>query len=188
MRSRYLEEKELADLEEAAGSEWLPLAVALCTGLRVGDVLKIRPEDLTPEGVRYVAEKTGKEGFAQLPPSLLRQLRENAGEGWCFPSPRAAGKHLTRQAAWQRIKRAAARVGIDPAGVSPHALRKCFAVERLRAEGLGAVQRALQHDRPGTTELYALSDWLTGANADKPLLRRDIPILATKIAELLERG
>ena len=136
----------------------------------------------------YTAEKTGKQGFAPLPPEMLVTLRKNARYGWCFPSPKVQGKHLTRQAAWQRMKRAAKRAGVALGGVSPHALRKSFAVERMHTGGLQAVQEALQHDKAGVTEIYAFSDWLTGENANKPLLRRDLQAIATKIAELLKMG
>ena len=188
MQSKYLEAREIAALRREAGAEWLPLEVAFLTGLRIGDVLKIRPCDLTPQGVVYTAEKTGKRGFAPLPPTVLAALHKNARGGWCFPSPKAKWKHLTRQAAWQRIKRAALRAGVEPRGVSPHALRKSFAVERMHTVGLQAVQAALQHDSAGVTEIYALSDWLTGENANKPLLRRDLQAIATKIAEILKGG
>ncbi len=185
MKSRFLDDREITALRRAAADEWLPFEVALRTGLRIGDVLKIRTADLARDGVRYTAEKTGKRGFAALPPETLRALRKNARGGWCFPSPRKAGRHLTRQAAWQRMKRAAAAAGIDAQGVSPHAFRKSFAVERMHAGGLQAVQAALQHDHAGVTEIYALADWLTGENASKPLRRGDLMLIATKIADLL---
>lgn len=186
MQARYLTAAELQGLEKALGAAWLPLKVARLTGMRIGDVLKIREEDLTPQGVVFEAEKTGKRGFAALPPEVLRALQRQSRWGWCFPSPKARGKHLTRQAAWQRLKRGAKLARVDLAGASPHALRKSYAVELLREQGLGAVQRALQHERADVTELYALADWSTGENADKPLLRRDLLRIATKIAELLK--
>lgn len=184
MKSKFLDSRELTALR-AASDDWLLFEVALRTGLRIGDVLKIRPRDLARDGVRYTAEKTGKKGFAPLPPQLLRALRDNARGGWCFPSPKKEGEHLTRQAAWQRMKRAASAAGVSLEGVSPHALRKSFAVKRMHEGGLRAVQAALQHEHSGVTEIYALSDWLTGENADKPLCRRDLMMIATKIAELL---
>lgn len=184
MKSKYLGKNEIAAIRQAS-DDWLPFEVALLTGLRIGDVLKIRPRDLARDGVRYTAEKTGKNGFAPLPPEVLRTLRKNASGGWCFPSPKKAGAHLTRQAAWYRMKRAATAAGIETEGVSPHALRKCFAVEKMHDGGLHAVQTALQHESVGVTEIYALADWLTGENADKPLLRRDLMMIATKIAEML---
>lgn len=185
MKSKFLDGRELSALRAAAPDEWLPFEVALRTGLRIGDVLKIRVRDLARDGVRYVAEKTGKRGFAALPPELLHALRKNARGGWCFPSPKKEGSHLTRQAAWQRMKRAAFKAGVGAEGVSPHALRKSFAVDRMHTGGLHAVQEALQHEQPGVTEIYALADWLTGENAEKPLRRGDLLLIATKIAELL---
>ena len=189
MRSRYLDELELSALRhEIPLSEWMPLRVALESGMRVGDVVKIRTRDLDENGVHYTAQKTGKRGYAWLGGELVDALRKQARYGWCFPSPTAKGKHLTRQAVWQRIKRAADRAGIGADGVSPHSLRKSFAVMLMDSKGLDAVQTALQHDRKDVTELYALSDWLTGKNSEKPLLRGDLAILASKIAELLRRG
>lgn len=186
MRSRFLDEIEIKALRaELTPAEWLPLGVALQTGLRVGDVVKIRTRDLAEDGVRYTAQKTGKRGFARLDAETVSQLRKQARYGWCFPSPQAKGKHLTRQAVWYRIKRAAKRACIGAEGVSPHALRKSFAVLLMESSGLDAVQKALQHDRRDVTEMYALSDWLSGENADAPLLRRDLIAIATKIADLL---
>lgn len=186
MQSRFLDEFELLAIKnELSKEEWLPLFVSLKTGMRVGDVVKIRVRDLRENGVRYVAQKTGKVGFAELPRDTLDELRARARYSWCFPSPTNKKAHLTRQAVWYRIKRAAARAGVSVDGVSPHALRKSFAVFMFGEKGLHATKEALQHDRASVTAIYAYSDWLTGANADQPLKRGDLPIIATKIAELI---
>ncbi|MBQ5853420.1 MAG: tyrosine-type recombinase/integrase [Rikenellaceae bacterium] len=186
MQSRFLEDFEIIAISrELTREEWLPLFVSLKTGLRVGDVVKIRVRDLRDNGVRYVAEKTGKVGFAELPRDTLQQLREQARHGWCFPSPFNKKTHLTRQAVWYRIKRAALRAGVSVEGVSPHALRKSFAVFMFGEKGLRATMDALQHDHANTTALYAHADWLTGENAKRPLCRGDLPVIASKIAELI---
>lgn len=186
MKSRFLDDFEIVAISrELTEDEWLPLFVSLKTGMRVGDVVKIRVRDLRENGVRYVAEKTSKVGFAELPTETLATLRKRARGGWCFPSPTNKKAHLTRQAVWYRIKRAALRAGVSVEGVSPHALRKSFAVFMFGEKGLHATMDALQHDRANTTALYAYSDWLTGKNAEKPLVRGDLPMLASKIAELI---
>lgn len=187
MKSRFLTSEELRRLESVAvRDEWLPLRVAVVTGLRIGDVLKLRPSDFCFRGVRYRAQKTGKEGHANLDDDLILALyRSSRGTRWCFPSPRNPKEHLTRQAAWARIKRAAKRAGVNPVGVSPHSLRKVFAVDLLRKTNLGEVQKALQHDRIDTTELYALADWATGENAALPLTRQDLPLIVGQILALL---
>lgn len=186
MRTRYLTPDEVKKLAKAAkGEEWLPLAVAVSTGLRIGDVLKIRPSDFVRHGVRYRAQKTGKLGHAPLTDELILALyHSSAGSRWCFPSPKDRRQHLTRQAAWARMKRACKRAGVDPSGVSPHSLRKVFAVELLRKTNLAEVQKALQHDRIDTTELYALADWATGDNAALPLTRGDLPRIVGQILSL----
>lgn len=186
MKTRYLTPDEVRRLAAASSAEeWLPLRVAVETGLRIGDVLKIRAGDFVRGGVRYRAQKTGKLGRAALSDELVLALyRSSRGTRWCFPSPRDSRRHLTRQACWARMKRAAKRAGVDPLGVSPHSLRKVFAVELLRRSNLGEVQRALQHDRLDTTELYALADWATGSNAELPLTRGDLPRIVGQILAL----
>ena len=186
MRARYLTPDELERLRKSArGGEWLPLAVAVSTGLRIGDVLKIRPGDFTSRGIRYRAEKTGKCGYAPISDDLRRLLyRSSRGTRWIFPSPKDSRRHLTRQAAWSRMKRACKRAGVDPVGVSPHALRKVFAVELLRKTNIAEVQKALQHDRIDTTELYALADWATGGNAALPLTRGDLPRIVGQVLSI----
>ena len=85
--------------------EWLPLWVTFETGLRVGDVVKLKPKDLQKDGLHYTAEKTGKKGIAVISQKLRKTLSTRKGK-YISPSFKSADKHLTRQAVWQRIKRA----------------------------------------------------------------------------------
>ena len=111
MKTRYLTPDEVRRLAAASSAEeWLPLRVAVETGLRIGDVLKIRAGDFVRGGVRYRAQKTGKQGRAALSDELVLALyRSSRGTRWCFPSPRDSRRHLTRQACWARMKQAARR-------------------------------------------------------------------------------
>lgn len=186
MRAKFIDEGELDALAAAmSAADFLPFAVALETGLRIGDVLKIRHSDVKGRYLHFVAQKTGKAGRAQISAFTARKLREHNGSVWAFPG-RDPEKPLTRQAAWARIKRACERSGVKPDGISPHSLRKCFAVELSREQGAEAARRALQHTDLRTTELYVLSDWLTGENAEKPLCRKDIAVIAEEIFQLLK--
>ena len=186
MRAKFIDEGELDALAAAMSpTDFLPFAVALETGLRIGDVLKIRHSDVKGRYVHFVAQKTGKAGRAQISAFTARKLRKANGSVWAFPG-RDPKKPLTRQAAWARIKRACERSGVSALGVSPHSLRKVFAVELAREHGAEAARQALQHTNLHTTELYVLSDWLTGDNADKPLCRKDITVIVEQIFDLLK--
>lgn len=194
MRSNYIDDTILNALKKRTTGRtarpWLPFELADKTGLRIGDVLKARVEDLDGARLRYVAQKTGKAGVAILTPTLAKHLQEaaqNARGGWLFPSPYGNGeKHLTRQAAWARLKVAAKRAGVALDGISPHSMRKVYAVNLYKKKGLTAVQKALQHSTRDQTERYALSDWFSSANADEPLRRRDLDLIVRKVIEILK--
>ncbi len=143
------------------------LLVSLSTGLRIGDVLALRHQDINGRMLTTVCQKTGKPFAAELPPNLANGLAEWNGSEWCFPSPRNPAKHRTRQAVWHDIKCAARKAGLSE-NITPHSARKIFAVDRFRKKGLNDVQIALQHDRPDTTLIYAFSNLLQGTKKEKP--------------------
>lgn len=189
MRSRFLDEREVAAVCAVMRSEdWLPFWIALETGLRVGDVAKLRWTEISGNTIRFVAQKTGKAGTAVISDDLRRALqaaRHSRRGEWVFPSPRKCGDHVTRQSLWGKLKRACARAGVNPEGFSPHSFRKVYGVREYRRHGIGAVQAGLQHSDISTTEIYALADWLTEENADKPLLRSDMARIVRYIADWL---
>lgn len=187
MKSTYLDSTTVEALREHLDiTSWLPLWVALETGLRVGDVVRLKPSNIKPDGIHYRAEKTGKYGVAKISEKLRKALPKKGK--WLFPSPTRIGKHITRQAVWARVKSAAKRSGVDADGVSPHSLRKVFAVELYREKGFGAVKEALQHANSATTEIYSFADWSTGKNADLPLTRKDLQLVVKMCLEALGEG
>lgn len=136
----------------------LAVRVSLETGLRIGDVLKIKVNDIHKRTLYYVAEKTGKAGKKVLSPELVKALRREGGSGgYVFKSPVNPLKHRTRQAVWQNLKRAAAECGIT-SNLTPHSARKTYAVEEYHEHGINAAAAELQHSNIQTTLLYALSD------------------------------
>ena len=165
---------------------FLPLLLSLETGLRVGDVVALRVSAVKPDGVHYTAQKTHKRGVAPISAELRKRLNKKGK--WLFPSPYKQGAHITRQAVWHRIKTAGKRAGIDLDGLSPHTMRKVFAVELYREKGFKAVQEALQHNNSATTEIYSFADWNTGKNADLPLKRRDLQLIVKMVLEALSEA
>lgn len=192
MRSKYIKKSDIERLRAEVGKEaWLPLEVSLVTGLRIGDVVALKARQIARDAdvyyIRYVAHKTGKAGSARLPEGLGKRLKARNGE-WLFPSPYNGTKcgHITRQAVWGRMKRAAARLGIDGAGVSPHSLRKNFAVALRHERGLEAVREALQHSNDAVTRVYAYADTVLRAESDEPILWRDLEIVVEYILERIQ--
>lgn len=133
--------------------------VMLCTGLRVGDVLSLKPEQIKPS-TRVTEHKTGKSRTVRIPRALCEEILKHASRDWAFPGVRDPCKHRTRQAVWADIKRAqrACRFTVN---LGTHSLRKAYAVQLMhRYHDLAKVQAALLHDRPEVTMIYALADKL----------------------------
>ena len=141
------------------------IEVLYATGLRVSELinLKIFEVSLT-DGVVRVMGKGDKERLVPLGEIaqdwLIRYLQEARPtllkSGTCaevFISTRGSG--ITRQMAWQLIKRYALAAGIDRERISPHTLRHAFATHLINhGADLRVVQLLLGHSDISTTEIY----------------------------------
>lgn len=146
----------------------LILRVSLETGMRVGDILQLRPDQLKGRTIRYTAEKTGKAGRAVISQDLANRLREIGGEFYIFPKRGDRHDHRRRQTVWKDVKKAVAALRaagvISPeANISPHSARKTFAVEDMERHGILHTQKMLQHSNKFTTKIYTDSDKSVGA-------------------------
>lgn len=157
MRTEYLLEREVElVLSALTDQNRLIMRVCLRTGLRVGDVVQLRPQDLRPH-FWVTEQKTGKRRQVGLPEPLLSDLKKNANQWWVFPG-RNPRKHHTRQAVWKDVKRAAAAFRL-PQNIAPHSARKFYAVDLLKKYGdIERVRRALNHNSETVTMIYALAD------------------------------
>lgn len=162
MVSDFITPKELeCVLVNMKAENALAMWVALETGLRIGDVLKVRQSDINGKGVlSYVASKTGKSGKVKLSRELVKELRGSGllptnQEGWVFVG-RDGKSHRTRQAVYKDVKKAVEKVGKSLEGkqISPHTARKVHAYEIMRDKGITAAQKALQHSSMLTTMIY----------------------------------
>lgn len=134
----------------------LVLRVCLHTGLRIGDALRLKPEQLKPH-FWVTEEKTGKRRQVGLPQPLLSDLKKAAGKTWVFPG-RDGAQHRTRQAVWKDVKRAAKAMRL-PQNIGPHSARKVYAVELLKRYGdIERVRRSLNHNSATVTMIYAMAD------------------------------
>jgi integrase/recombinase XerD len=132
------------------------------SGLRATELVSL-PLAAVPRDAPFLTI-TGKGGQQRMVPvsgrarqALSRWLAVRSGGGkFLFPS---RGKHLTRVRLFQLLKELAARVGLDPAKVSPHVLRHAFATHLLEGGAdLRVLQTLLGHADIATTQFYTHVD------------------------------
>lgn len=136
----------------------LALEVSARYGLRIGDVLALRTEDVTKQIFTISEQKTGKKRRVCLGKDLQFRLMQQAGKTFIFENRLDPERHRTRQAVYKDIRRACKLFRI-PEHVSPHSARKQYAVDALKRFGsIQKVQQLLQHESEAVTMLYALAD------------------------------
>lgn len=186
MKTEYLLDCEVDRVLAALmPSNRLVCEVMLHTGLRVSDVLALRTADLKPR--MWVREsKTGKRKQIGLPGDLLAALRAQAGTTWVFESRCDPAKHRCRQTVWHDVKRAAKAFRL-PQNAGTHSMRKVYAVDLMHKYGnISRVQRALNHDNPSVTMIYAIADQLLAAKTSRR--SRSRPLGASRSGARSGRG
>lgn len=163
MRADYIWRDELSHVYAAL----MPpnrqvLRVAEATGLRIGDVLALTRAQVARGRVTVVERKTGKSRRVTIPADVRAEVLATPERGpWAWPGRTDQSKHRTRQAVYRDLRRAARAFRL-PEHVSPHSLRKVYAVKLLERTGdMGAVQRELRHESAAVTYIYAMADVLT---------------------------
>ena len=140
------------------------LEVLYATGLRVSELVGLRPEQVNLlQGVLRVVGKGGKERLVPLGEPAVDWLERFLERGRTpilgartsaalFPTGR--GGAMTRQAFWYLVKRYAERAGVSRP-ISPHTLRHAFATHLLdHGADLRVVQMLLGHRDISTTQIY----------------------------------
>lgn len=171
----------------------IAMRVSLETGMRIGDVLKIKKADIKGRTVSYIAEKTGKKGKAVLSQDLAKRLKSLGNDIWVFPHRCSTEKHRTRQTVWNDVKKASKMLKekglLNDENVAPHSGRKTFAVNDRKENGLTHTQKALQHSSKGVTMTYAFADELIGVPpkyTDVSVVLSKIEVLNKKIDKLIK--
>ena len=125
-------------------------------GIRISDILKLRPCDIVLDGDRYrlkiVEQKTNKKREFTVP-LVIKQYLDN----YClrnhieetdliFP--------ITKRQVQKQLKTVCDYLGYE--GISTHSFRKWYATEIYKANGydIALVQRLLQHASASTTQRY----------------------------------
>ena len=125
-------------------------------GLRISDIVKLRPCDIVRDGDRFrleiVEQKTGKRRVFTVPLVIAQYvenycLRNGIGrEDLIFP--------ITERTVQKQLKIVCDYLGFDD--ISTHSFRKWYATEIYKNNGydIALVQRLLQHSSAATTQRY----------------------------------
>jgi site-specific recombinase XerD len=155
-RTEALEHNEVGDL--------LPTAIRLMvsTGIRVGELCKLRIEDISPDGASFrVHGKGSRDRVAYISDvTLQRELKEvtrcrrHAGAACGALFLNRYGSQVRPQSIRSKLRRYAGEVGLARR-VTPHMLRHTAATLLIETGvDIRFVQRMLGHSSISTTEIY----------------------------------
>lgn len=162
MRADYVWRDNLGHVLAALTSpNRLACEVSLATGLRIGDVLELTRDQVAKGRFTVREGKTGKTRRVRLPVDLQTRILSQAGHIYAFPGRCDGRTHRTRQAVYKDIRRAAKAFRLTE-HISPHSLRKVYAVDQYHRTGdIKRVQGLLNHSSESVTMIYAMADALT---------------------------
>ena len=167
-RERMPEAWEIAEfLVDAPALLRAYVPIKVLTGLRQGDMLALRRDQLTDDGIMIRAGKTGKRYLIEWSDEL-RAAVDLAVAGRTIPSVyvfatsthRGGGKPGQRytgsgfRSIWQRQMRKTLKRGRLRESFTEHDLRAHTATELERLEGLRRVQDLLDHASERTSKIY----------------------------------
>lgn len=138
------------------------ITIAALSGLRIGEIVKLRGEDVDlVAGTIYSLRKGGLEHTVPMHPDLIALARTYPRVGWWFPSPYKnrkfpdGGGHILMKSASDRVSHAIRSAGITDTRLTGHSLRHYYATVLLaNGANLRVVQEMLGHASLATTQLY----------------------------------
>jgi len=152
------DDKDLHGLRDKA-----MLEVLYATGLRVSELVQLKPKDINlDDGYLVCRGKGGKERIVPLGKSAAAATRRYLAEARprLQKKPSEAlfltrlGEAFTRQGFWKMLREHAHKAGLS-SKISPHILRHTFATHLLeRGADLRSVQLMLGHSQITTTQIY----------------------------------
>ena len=135
------------------------LVLIYSAGLRVGEVVRLRNEDLdSSRKLIHIRKGKGRKDrytlYSDLAVAMVEAyIKAYQPVSWLFNGPDPQ-RHITERTVQKIVKRARSEAGI-PQHITTHSLRHSFATHLLEGgTDLRYIQELLGHDSPKTTEIY----------------------------------
>ncbi|NAP00600.1 tyrosine-type recombinase/integrase [Halomonas sp. MG34] len=130
--------------------------IGVNTGLRIGDIVKLRIEDVKGKSKFIVREgKTAKARqihLTSIMADIAEYLDDKPTEGWLFPSRKGDG-HISTTQAYRILAKAAD--SIKRSDIGTHTLRKTFGYHYYqRTKDVAALMEIFNHGDQSTTKRY----------------------------------
>ncbi|PWW20204.1 phage integrase family protein [Cytobacillus oceanisediminis] len=137
--------------------DYILFLIGINTGLRVGDLVKLKIKQVKGKKKITVKEgKTKKPRVIQLTniyDEIQSYIKLLEGTAWLFPS-RQGGSHITTTQAYRQLVKAAKMVDIED-GIGTHTMRKTFGYWFYKqTKDVAKLQEILNHSKPEITKRY----------------------------------
>ena len=148
--------REALTQTNAAERNLLLFNIGINTGLRIGDIVRLRIEDVKGRSSVIIREgKTKKPRTVYLNAimaDIADYLEDKDDQGWLFPS-RKGDSHISTTQAYRILAGAGERCGYDYVG--SHTLRKTFGRHYYdQTKDVATLMEIFNHDSQETTKKY----------------------------------
>lgn len=140
--------------------DYVLFVLGINSGLRIGDLLKLKIEDVAPNNRISIREqKTGKIKDFPLSETCIKAIKEyvkSTGEndGYLFKSRKGMDQAISRIQAYRILNEAAKSIGIKEK-IGTHSLRKTFGYWAYQnGVDITRIQKLLNHSSPQITLAY----------------------------------
>lgn len=140
-----------AAIADQDGRLWLFVAIGLGTGMRHGEILRCRYDEIDWSASRFEIGKAKAGARLQPFPAWIRdalrkqQDMEDDPRGWIFPAARKHSKVPHRRSMDDGFRRAVVRAGLDPSKVTPHLMRHTLVTNLSRTVDIATIQKISGH-------------------------------------------
>lgn len=140
-----------AAIADEDGRLWLFVAIGLGTGMRHGEIIRRRYDEIDWAANRFEIGKAKAGARLQPFPAWVReallkqQEQEDDRNGWIFPASRKHCKVPHRRSMDDGFRRAVKAAGLDPTRVTPHLMRHTLVTNLSRTVDIATIQKISGH-------------------------------------------